>query len=239
MEQITNFETQNLDQNLNPITPQKNIFKILFFILLALVLVIISVLTTLLVTKNKSITPVQELTTIPSPTIIPTKTIVDETANWQTYTNSTYKYSIQYSNQWIFREFPNIHSGASFRLSSDVGKEIYQDDNWIEFISIDLSGRVVSLLNTSFDEYVKIAASLEFEGGYDSISKIEKITTQYGVIGYKVVWNGHDRQGNKIITQPITYFDTKNQNGDTIQIRLNDENYLDDYNKMILSFKFN
>lgn len=60
MEQTTNFETQNLDQNLTPVTPPKNIFKILFFILLALVLVITGVLITLLITKNKKLALIEK-----------------------------------------------------------------------------------------------------------------------------------------------------------------------------------
>lgn len=121
METITNFENKNLDQNLNPVTPQKNIFKILFFILLTLVLVIIIVLTTLLITKNKSITPVEELTTIPSPTTIPTQTIVDETANWKTYTskNEYVDYNFIYPKTWGLLE----RSTNTITIAGDIDSD--------------------------------------------------------------------------------------------------------------------
>jgi len=109
METITNPEIQNLP----PITPQNNNYKILFFVSLGLLLIIGSVLATLLITQ-KSLLPTQtantqetkSITSVPTETtVIPTKTAIKSSIpkDWKTYTNDTYKYSISYPNTWTLK----------------------------------------------------------------------------------------------------------------------------------------
>ena len=98
MEPITNFENQSLNQNLNPTIPQKNIFKILFFIFLGLFLIVASVLTTLLITKNK--TPVSNQN-ISVPTVIPN---TNSAADWKNYINSKIGFSFKYPSDWTLNE---------------------------------------------------------------------------------------------------------------------------------------
>ena len=252
--ETTNFESQNPIPDIEiPIlpstpTPNKNIFKILFFVFLGLFLIISLIYAYLWVksdqqtqnskteTQNqitKTIIPTETQTSTPIPTqtasIIPTKNPIQ---NWKTYSNTKYGYSINYPNIWTFREFPDINDGAGFRLSTSI------NDLKNEFINIDEMGRGESYQKMVFDEYVKNAGPYEIEN-YNSLATIEKITTNTGIIGYKVTWNFTDRNGKEQVSLPITYFDTKKSNGDTVQVSLNNKNYLDDYNKMILTFKFN
>lgn len=168
------------------------------------------------------------------PTVTPTKpaTTSSATTTWKTYTNKTTNYSINYSDKWTFREFPGTGTGAGFRLLTSA------NDPTNEFININKMERDPNHLKTVFSEYVKIAATFEIEN-YTSLATIKKITTSTGLVGYETTWNIITLDGKKEISLPITYFDTKDSKGNTVQVTLNDKNYLDDYNKMILTFKFN
>jgi len=92
-------------------TPPKNIYKSLFFIFLGLFIVVSVILVYSLVsfTKTETQTP-QKITeviiTTPTPTSTPT-IVNDGTQDWKTYTNSTYKFSIQYPKDWKVDIKPN------------------------------------------------------------------------------------------------------------------------------------
>lgn len=76
MEIINNSETQNL----NPIVPQKNIFKILFFVLLGLFLIVSLLIIFLLINIKKTIPQPQNQTT-GNISIVPTPIVLSEKTN--------------------------------------------------------------------------------------------------------------------------------------------------------------
>ena len=232
MENI-NINSETPIQSFNSPTPQKNIYKVLFFIFFILFLIVTTILATLFVVnfKSSSISKISQTNEMVTPTSIVTPTSTP-TSNFKTYINKKYSYSIKYLNQWTFREFSE--AGAGFKLISDIDKEPYPS----EFIVVDASGRDAAYLNTSFDEYVKVAGIHEIEN-YESLASIKKITTDTGLVGYETTWTYINREGIKSTSLPITYFDTANSSKYTVQVRLNDENYIDDYHKIISTFTFN
>ncbi|MFA6072093.1 MAG: hypothetical protein WC810_26305, partial [Janthinobacterium sp.] len=176
-------------------------------------------------TPAATLTPAAEETPSPAP-------IADEIADWQTYTNDKYGYEVKYPQDWIYRQFPDTKSGAGFKLQSAP------DDIQYEVIDINVNGRPLNSQKISFQEYVKIAAVQEIQN-YDSLKSIEKVTTQSGLIGYKTTWNVSSITGGKSsVSLPITYFDTKNSKGDTVQISISDEKYLEIYGQMLSTFSF-
>lgn len=135
MENLTLPENQNYSLNI----PQKNIYKILFFIFLGLFLIISSVLVTLLFTqKNPEISEnmaTKELKTIPTeipisdvtktPSISTTKLNATPTSysmpkEWKTYTDSTYKFSIDYPSDWVFMKVNDYFTITSAERNKDV-----------------------------------------------------------------------------------------------------------------------
>ena len=92
-ESINSIESV-LNQNSQFPTPNKNIFKILFFIFLGLFLIVLSVLTYSLINLKKSnIQSTSQIT--PTSTNAPT-TITNETSDWKTYENKEIGISFKY-----------------------------------------------------------------------------------------------------------------------------------------------
>ena len=140
METPISPEYQNLNQNTSPSIPQKNIYKILFFIFLGLFLIVTSVLATLLFTQKTSeisnITETEEQKTTPTkmpvsevtniPTIPVTKSTITPTSSnipkdWKTYADSTYKFSISYPPEWT--------------LETNIN-DVNRDPNVVDFFTI-------------------------------------------------------------------------------------------------------
>lgn len=81
----------------------KNNSKYSFLAFIAFFLIFISSFITILSAKNKN-SIFSQITKI----FFPTSTItVDKNKNWKTYTNSTYKFSIQYPQNWILSQSKN------------------------------------------------------------------------------------------------------------------------------------
>ncbi|MDD4785216.1 MAG: PsbP-related protein [Candidatus Shapirobacteria bacterium] len=216
-----------------PPIPQKNIYKPLFFIFFVLFLIVTSISIILLFPKGQSIPQTSQINESVTPTSIATPTS-NPTSNFKTYINKKYGYSIKYLNNWAFREFPDLRSGAGFKLISDIDID---EPYTTEFIVVDARGRDGNHFNTNFDEYVKVAGTYEIEG-YESLASIKKITTDTGLIGYETTWIYSTRKGTKATSLPITYFNPTNSSEYTVQVSLNDENYIDDYHKIISTFTF-
>lgn len=119
MEIPTPPEYQGLDQNVSPSIPQKNIYKILFFIFLGLFLIVSSVLVTLFFTQKtpeiSKITEIEEQETTPTkmpvsevtdiPTIPANKSTITPTSSsipkdWKTFSSIELGFSFNYPNSW-------------------------------------------------------------------------------------------------------------------------------------------
>ncbi|MDD4135590.1 MAG: hypothetical protein PHN66_00800 [Candidatus Shapirobacteria bacterium] len=106
--ETANFESQNPIPDIQiPVlpstpTPNKNIFKFLFFIFLGLFLVTLLFSTYLLVKigikdQNSKTRVENQITENITPTLIPT-IVTDETQNWQTYDNE--EFNFKYPSNW-------------------------------------------------------------------------------------------------------------------------------------------
>jgi hypothetical protein len=162
----------------------------------------------------------------------------NKTANWQTYLNKKFGYSIDYPGDWIFRKFPDTQTGAGFRpLNSPA--EIAS-----ECITVDERGTAGNEYNTPFDEYVKKAAIVEIQD-YETLNSIKSVTTTAGLVGYETMWIYKTMDGQEKTSLPITYFENekivKAENSQlkykTVQIILNDENCEETYNQMLFTLK--
>lgn len=176
---------------------------------------------------NKSQSP-KSTSTIPSPTSNPMKT----TAKLKTYTNSKYNYSIDYPDNWRYRESPDTKSGAAFSPLSKPNE--YEN----ETINISGGNKTLGYDNLSFEEYAKIAATKEIQN-YNKLSSIKKITTKDGTIGYTTTWIVQSLGGGgSSESLPITYFESPNDKNTLIRVSLDNADDLNTYNIMLSTFKF-
>ena len=125
---------QPIIQSTQPVRSNpKNPYKILFFISLGLFLIVSSVLITLLLTQNKSnslTTPdtsktVSTTVTKITPTvsqITPTITESEIPSGWKTYTDSTYKFSINYPSDWTLSKTAEGFSLISSKMAKKVAE---------------------------------------------------------------------------------------------------------------------
>lgn len=158
--------------------------------------------------------------------------IIDEDViDWQTYTNSKAGYSIDYPNTWTKRE-------SSDGLGAAFQPEGLSDGESNFFILISVMKKTLSEdLNQTFEEYAKTAGPQEIQN-FQSLSSIKKLTTKFGIIGYTVIWDVASIRGNEVNQSlPFTYFEKPDDKTVTIQVVLEDENYLDIYDQMISTFQ--
>lgn len=229
------MDQQNIQSQQPNITPQPTASssqqKPLIYILAAALVIALGAFGYMLWQNQKggiSPSPTPSATQTPLPTASQ-PSADNETTNWQIYKNEQYYYSIQYPKSFTPKEFPD-------GPGSPGGIILLVDNRPI--IDIGIRGRATADKAISFADYVKIAASHEIQG-YESLRSIEKVTTNSGEVGYKTIWNGTSPDGSAIQPLPITYFDAKNDNKDTIQIILSDKKYLNEYNQILSTFKFN
>jgi hypothetical protein len=125
-------QTQPLTQVPTPVSTPTNWVKIILFISLGIVVVIGSVFVGIQVGKNQI--PNQQPIAV-QPTALPTEKViyptslpitsitetptVDPTANWKTYTNSTYKFLIKYPNNWISKSYTPADSRIPYLYNPD------------------------------------------------------------------------------------------------------------------------
>ncbi|MGI5825878.1 MAG: hypothetical protein ACOX50_00520 [Patescibacteria group bacterium] len=168
----------------------------------------------------------------PTPEVLEPTPTPDPIADWRTYTNEKYDFSIKYPSSWTFREFPDTKDGAGFRPADKP------DDVRSECINIHLLPRAADLVSLPFQEYVAKAAVVEIQN-YEHLVSLEEITTNVGIVGYKTTWRVRSLDGEELVTSgPITYFDYPKANGDKIQVAMDKgSDCLDVYNQMILTFR--
>ena len=177
---------------------------------------------------------------IPSSSKVTESSSSSQTADMKIYINTKYGFSIMYPNSWTYVEFPDTKDGANF---FPVGQEGNYDK---QIASISVMGKVLSGAPTSFDDYVKKAASIEIQG-FQKQNSSKKITTQSGIVGYETTWmvappamlGDTAAKPANTVSEPITYFPMpKGDTKSTIQVNLQDKNYLSDYEKMLTTFAY-
>lgn len=153
---------------------------------------------------------------------------IKEIANWKTYKNAKYGYSIKYPPDWTAGDgwftAPGGQQGYSY---SDIyvlvlPKAIYVDN--------------INREKVSLEEYVKKYASKETDPNKTAIS-IKKITTfQSKVMGFAVEWEASGWSMNK--KNYSVYFELPNDKTSTLQIDGIEGRHMDIYNKMVSTFNF-
>lgn len=155
----------------------------------------------------------------------------DETSDWKTYKNDEYGFEIKYPLDWTFRQYI---SGAAFFPKDKSSENITGNGA----VNVGFYERGANYCKIPFADYVKIAGPSEIQN-YESLNAIESGINSNGSEMYKITWNYIDFDGNEKVSLPITYFGTADgQLCGSIDAFLNDNNFLDIYNKMILTFKF-
>ncbi len=107
------------------------------------------------------------------------------------------------------------------------------DDN---AVTIRVAKKADSLKELSLEEYAKVAAGNEIQG-FEELISTEKIVTEYEDIGYVAIWKISFLGGEEFESNPITYFEHPFDPSKSIQVNLENANYLSEYNLIINSFE--
>lgn len=99
-----------------------------------------------------------------------------ENDNISTYKNGDFGFAVDYPNEYKAREAKWIKESMGLELQKKGGT-----------ITLQAMGAGTMYENMPFDQYVKIAASVEIQN-YEKLISIESIVSDYGVKGYKTYW---------------------------------------------------
>lgn len=166
-----------------------------------------------------------------TPTPTPVQTVVESSpsAQWQTYTNAKFGYSLDYPADWTAREFSDDKSGVVFQPSNTP---LMSDD---ESIIADVSFKVISdPAEPSFEEYAKHAGK-EIQN-YGDAASFEKVTTTSGLTGYTATW--YMGKSSKNASGPFTYYEVPKDNLRTLQVRGDLNADMSVYEYMIKSVRY-
>jgi hypothetical protein len=156
----------------------------------------------------------------------------EQLSNWNTYTNTKYKFEIKYPADWSVREY-DTGTGAAFFPKAKAGDNTTGNGS----INIGFYSRGDAYCKIPFEDYVKIAGPSEIQN-YESINTINSGVNSNGIPAYQISWNYADSQGVGKISLPIVYFTPNDDACGGIEAFLNDNNYSDIYNNIISSFNF-
>jgi len=158
-------------------------------------------------------------------------TVVDETADWKTYVNTTYGYSIKYPTNFDSSVTDN---GASF---FNVGSD---KTNWIISMGkvdlmavreIEIGGVLEKARSVTFEQFV----SNDLPGqGTSKIENVKKISVDPGIV-YLVTYSGQTMKGDAL-TSYYAYYDLGNNQ--YLMMMLNGSVNLAIFEKMLPTFKF-
>ncbi len=130
-----------------------------------------------------------------------------------------------------------IPSNWSIDEKEEAEFAVVRNENLQNAITVRIVKKQDSLVDLSLEEYAKVAAQNEIQG-YQSLKQIDKITTDSGVEGYKTTWNIQFLGGEQFVSNPITYFTHPLDDSKSIQISLENDKYIDEYNALIQSFQY-
>lgn len=208
---------------------KSNLRKWVIIATLTFVILVSAIITVFFLQNNKTATNQNTRPTLPTEIT---------NANWKTYTNAKYNYSINYPNNWTIREFPDSNDGAAFNPADKPG---YPDKS--DSISISVGQKIGNYINYTLEEYAKVAGA-EIQN-YNNLASIKKLTTEDGVVGYETTWMvqpmsimGRPPEGTESESLPITYFELPGNKASLVRISLDRDEDLDMYEKMITTIKF-
>jgi len=154
-------------------------------------------------------TPTPTPTPIVFPTLVPTP---DSTANWKTYTNTKYGYSIKYPPEFNYKISGKGEAMVVFDPSQEVLKSPAAEDKALVIITADTSKPVID--KTYYGEPTQIAEET-------------KVTID-GEIGQQVVFS-----------KPIAWIQTVVSHGQrSFYFNLQNMQYHSEYNQILSTFKF-
>lgn len=175
---------------------------------------------------------------------VPTQTIQPETvaspSSFIVYKNFKYEYQIGYPPIFAIKE-NNDKSGVGFIPDGKTG-ELGDQAIWV---TVRHKTGDMETSKTPLAEYAKTAATQEIQN-YDELASITTVTTNSGQVGYKTTWKrspppivGGSHEGSNEPSLPITYFELPSDPYYTIQVYLDDEKYLPEYEQMLKTFSAN
>lgn len=171
------------------------------------------------------------------PNQTPQSNVAATTPSTITYKNAKYGFTFIYSKKFSQK----IDSEGYGMGLIPTGDSIDSSEDVIYITTVHKTGDEVTS-KRPLAEYAKTAATEEIQN-YNELNSIETITTKNGDIGYRTTWNrsgpfvnGVELNSSKEPSEPITYFDLPDDPYYTVQIRLNDMAYLQDYEEIIRSF---
>lgn len=120
---------------------------------------------------------------IKTPLPSPSPSSANSTSGLKTYTNSKYKFSIQYPNDWVLVPYASPDVMPGFKPENDPNyKDAYQSAFNIREGCYD-----PEVKKLDFKQWVASSAAFEVQG-YSKLKSMEELTSNSGVKGYRVTW---------------------------------------------------
>ena len=213
-----------------PVKTKPKVSKWIIISSVALVIIIVCIAAAYFLFKDSILNTLNpEKSATPSPSLT-------QTAELKTYTNTRYNFSIDYPSDWSYREFPDTKGGAAF---NPIDKPGYPDNS--DAITIYVGQKIGNYVDDPFEDYAKIAASVEIQD-FGDLASFKKVTTADGVVGYETTWMVGPflgREGEPSESLPITYFELPNSNTLLVRVTLERDENLGTYEEMLKTVKFN
>lgn len=166
-----------------------------------------------------------------APTSIPASPV--PTAEFQTYTNQKYQYSMTYPSSWKLDE-SDSQNGGRFSDSQQA------DSDTSEIVSFYVGQKSGGYDGVSLEEYARVAATKEIQN-HNSLASIKKITTANGAVGYETKWmvqSMGNPQAAQSESNPITYFEIPGDATNLLRIALSDETAVVAYEQLLQTLVF-
>ncbi|MFZ5392006.1 MAG: hypothetical protein ACOZAR_02315 [Patescibacteria group bacterium] len=130
-----------------------------------------------------------------------------------------------------------IPSSWSIDEKEEADFAVVRNENLQNAITIRIVKKMDSLIGLTLEQYAEIAAKNEIQG-YRDLNKMEKIVTDSGLEGYKTIWNIQFLGGEQFVSNPITYFKHPLDDTKSIQISLENDKYIAEYEALLKSFQY-
>lgn len=129
-------------------------------------------------------------------------------------------------------------SNWSVEENSEADFAVVRNESNQNAITIRVVKKSTNLLELPFDQYVTQAAKNEIQG-FQSLENITQFTTKSGTIGYNTTWKIQFLGGEEFVSNPLVYFPHPFDPDKSIQISLENADYLEQFNNLVTSMNFN